>query len=104
MFCATNQEAIAYLSENDIKFVKCTFCDAAGRLRNIPVLASRAEEIIGSGVRVDASFVSGFASPDLPDLWLVPDPTTIALLPWRPSQGRVVRVFCELQDVHGNPF
>ena len=104
MFCSTKQEAIAYLTENDVKFVKCTFLDAAGKLRNISVLASRAEEIFGTGVRVDASFVDGFASPDLPDLWLLPDPITLTTLPWRPSEGRVARVFCELVDVHGEPF
>lgn len=99
----TKEEALAYLRENDVKFVKCAFCDAAGKLRNISVLASRAEELFLHGVRFDASFVSGFAAPDLPDLWLLPDPSTMTVLPWRPTEGRVVRVFCEIVDGSGTP-
>lgn len=34
----------------------------------------------------------------------MPDPSTMAVLPWRPSTGRVARLFCRLHTASGEPF
>ena len=56
------------------------------------------------GISFDAAAFPGFASPDGSDLLLFPDPTTLSILPWRPSQGRVVRFYCEIRQPDGQPF
>ena len=38
------------------------------------------------------------------DLLLFPDPGTVAVLPWRPQQGRVIRFYCDIRHPDGTPF
>ena len=38
------------------------------------------------------------------DLLLFPDAATLAILPWRPQQGRVIRFFCDIRYPDGSPF
>ena len=38
------------------------------------------------------------------DLYLHPDPATLAVLPWRPQTGRVVRFYCDITYPDGSPF
>ncbi|MGN0469413.1 MAG: glutamine synthetase family protein, partial [Acutalibacteraceae bacterium] len=48
--------------------------------------------------------INGFKNEDSTDLLLVPDPTTLKVLAWRPQQGRVVRLFCDIKNQDGTPF
>ena len=38
------------------------------------------------------------------DLFLFPDPDTLAIFPWRPSQGCVARFYCTIRYPDGRPF
>ncbi|MBO7404539.1 MAG: glutamine synthetase, partial [Clostridia bacterium] len=52
----------------------------------------------------DASAVDGFGDEAASDLFLRPDPATLAVLPWRPDHGRVVRMYCDVLLPGGEPF
>lgn len=56
------------------------------------------------GIAIDASSVAGFGGEVHSDLLLHPDPSTIAVLPWRPEHGRVVRMFCDISLPDGRDF
>ena len=56
------------------------------------------------GISFDASGIEGFESPDKSDLFLHPDPDTITIIPWRPSTGKVVRMFCDIKYPDGRPY
>ena len=56
------------------------------------------------GISFDASAVKGFMNVDEGDLLLIPDPSTLSVLPWRPQQGRVIRLFCDIYHSDGRPF
>ena len=56
------------------------------------------------GIAIDASAVAGFGGEVYSDLLLHPDPSTIAVLPWRPEHGRVVRMFCRISLPDGRDF
>lgn len=56
------------------------------------------------GIAIDASAVNGFGGEVHSDLLLHPDPDTIAVLPWRPEHGRVVRMFCDISLPDGRDF
>ncbi|MBR6335456.1 MAG: glutamine synthetase, partial [Clostridia bacterium] len=53
---------------------------------------------------IDASAVKGFGSEEKSDLFLFPDASTLSVLPWRPSQGSVVRMYCDIRYPDGRPF
>ena len=100
----TPQEVIQYIQEEDVKFIRLAFCDVQGRHKNISIMPSELERAFKYGIAVDASAIDGFGDEAHSDLFLRPDPTTIAVLPWRPEHGRVIRMFCTVTDQDGNVF
>ncbi len=100
----TEREVLQFVEENDVKFIKLMFCDIFGALKSVSVPASELSEIFSKGLLFDASKLSGFMNFSSTDLILFPDPDTLALLPWRPQQGRVVRFFCTIKYTDGTVF
>lgn len=97
-------EILQYIEENDVKFVKLTFCDINGKLKNISVLSSELSSVFDHGTRITAKKIQGFSVANGKDLFLFPDPQTMTVLPWRPQQGRVIRMFCYIKYADGTPF
>lgn len=93
-----------FIQDNDVKFVKFSFCDIFGRQKIVSVLPSLLPRAVEEGIAVDASRIAGFGSSGDSELFLFPDTSTIALLPWRPSHGRVARFYCEVRDEDGRPL
>ena len=96
----TIREVLDFVEENDVKFVKLTFCDTFGAIRNISLLASELEYAFEKGVTIDANAVAGMEYED-EDVRLFPDPSTIQVLPWRPQHGSVIRMYCHIKHNNG---
>ena len=93
-----------YMGENDVKFIKFSFCDVFGNQKIISVLPSVLPRAFAQGIAVDASRIEGFYKPGDSEIFLFPDTGTISLLPWRPSHGRVARFYCHIKDEAGREF
>ena len=100
----TVSEVLQFVRENDVKFVRLVFCDICGTIKNIAVTAEELPRAFESGITFDASAIRGFTGAAQSDLLLFPDPSTLAVLPWRPQQGRVARFFCSVRYPDGRPF
>ena len=90
-----------FINDNDVKFIKFSFCDVFGSQKIISVLPSVLPRAFAQGIAVDASRIEGFYKPGDSELFLFPDTDTISLLPWRPSHGRVARFYCHIKDEAG---
>ncbi len=97
----TKSEFLDYITENDVKFVKLTFCDFLGRQRNISVLSSQLDDAFENGVAIDSWSLTGVGGVDLK---LKPVSSLLSVLPWRPHAGRVVSVFCNIYNMDGTPY
>lgn len=100
----TVKEVLDYVKEEDVKFIRLAFCDAHGKIKNLSVMPSELERAFTHGISFDASAVRGFEGVEKSDMFLFPDPDTLAVLPWRPSRGRVVRLFCDIRYPNGTPY
>ena len=100
----SSSEVIQYIKEEDVKFIRLAFCDVYGRQKNISVMPGELERAFSYGITIDASAICGFGGEVHSDLLLHPDPSTIAVLPWRPEHGRVIRMFCDITHPDGKPF
>ena len=100
----TVQEILQFVEENDVKFVRLAFCDMFGSLKNIAIMAGELPRAFADGISFDASAVEGFMNVEESDLFLFPDPSTMAILPWRPQQGRVLRFYCDIRHPDGRTF
>lgn len=100
----TESEVITFINESDIKFIRLAFCDIFGVQKNVSIMPSELPRAFETGISFDASAIKGFGDESKSDLFLFPDPSTLSLLPWRPSHGRVVRFFCDIKYSDGSPF
>lgn len=101
---ASVHEVLEFVKENDVKFIRLAFCDLLGRPKNISIMPDELPQAFEQGISFDAHAISGFTDITKSDLFLVPDPTTLSVLPWRPQQGRVVRFYCHIKNPDGSPF
>ncbi|MBP3736444.1 MAG: glutamine synthetase [Lachnospiraceae bacterium] len=100
----TLEEVVQYMQEEDVKFIRLSFCDVFGRQKNIAILTDELPRAFEYGIAFDASAIKGFGDETHSDLLLHPEPETIMPLPWRPEQGRVVQMFSHITLPDGTPF
>jgi glutamine synthetase len=99
----TEDEMMEYIRDNDVKFIKLSFTDIFGSMKVISILPPMMEKAMDTGILIDHRRLSGYEWLKEP-LYLKPDTSSITLLPWRPTHGRVARLFCSLQTKKGKPF
>lgn len=100
----TREDVLTFVEEEDVKFIRLAFADIHGKMKNIAILPSELERAFRDGIPFASSNIEGFNKYVLSDLYLHPDPSTLSILPWRPSNGRVVRMFCNVTYPDGTPF
>ncbi len=100
----TESEALQFIQENDVRFIKLFFTDVYGVLKSFSIQPTELSRAFSEGISFDASAVPGFLGVAESDLFIVPDPSTLCVLPWRPREGRVVRFFCSIFRSDGTPF
>ena len=90
--------------ENDVKFVRLWFTDILGNLKGFAITVEDLEDAIQQGVGFDGASIEGFVRINESDMRAFPDPATFTLLPWRPRQNAVARMFCDIRTPRGEPF
>ena len=94
------KEILNFVEENDVKFIRLTFTDIYGNLKNIAIMPGELPRAFEKGIPFEAETFSGGSS----DLLLFPDISTLSVLPWRPRSGRVIRFFCNIKCADGSDF
>ena len=104
MVADTTSYVLATARENDVKFIRLWFTDILGSLKSFAITVDELEKAMEQGMGFDGSSIEGFARSDESDMIARPDPSTFVVLPWRPQQQRVARMFCDIQRPDGEPF
>lgn len=89
-------EILDMIEREDVEFIRLQFTDMFGNLKNIAVTASQMEKAIAGRCRIDGAALRGFDLEDTEELFLMPDLDTFCILPWRPQQGKVARLLCDI--------
>lgn len=97
-------DVLEFIEQEDAKFIRLAFCDIHGKLKNISIMPDEIKRAFSDGISFDASAIDSFDTEEKSDLFLFPVPSTLNVLPWRPSQGKVVRMFCNIKYPDGRPF
>ncbi len=98
------EDILEFVEEENVKFIRLAFFDAFGTQKNIAIMPDELKRAFTEGISIDASSVCGFGADVRSDIFLRPDPTTMAIVPWRPVDGRVARMFCDIEYPDGRPF
>lgn len=95
---------ISACRENDVKFIRLWFTDIVGSLKSFAITVEELEKALDEGMGFDGSSIEGFARIDESDMVAMPDPATFQLVPWRPKERGVARMFCDIYRPDGTPF
>ena len=99
----TREEILQMVEDEDVEFIRLQFTDMFGTLKNIAVTARELPGALNNECVVDGSFIAGIAGESEPDMYLHPDLNTFTILPWRPQQGKVARLICDIYRPDGTP-
>jgi glutamine synthetase len=98
------QDALELVKKHDVKFVRLWFTDIHGQLKSFAVPVAELEFAFNEGMGFDGSSIKGFARIDESDMIARPDPSTFVVLPWRPKEKAVARMFCDIYEPDGSPY
>jgi len=100
----TKQEVMEKAKEMDVKFIRLQFTDIFGVLKNVSITIEELEKALDGELMFDGSSIEGFVRIEESDMYLRPDPATFAVFPWRPAEGAVARMICDIYNPDGTPF
>ena len=100
----TKQDIIRMIQDNDVEFIRLQFTDIFGTLKNVAITASQIERAMNNECMFDGSAIEGFVRIEESDMYLYPDLDTFQIFPWRPQQGKVARLICDVYRPNGEPF
>lgn len=93
------------VKDKKIKFIRIWFTDILGMLKSFAIVAEELEGALDEGMGFDGSSIQGYARIDESDMIAKPDPSTFAILPWRPQDGAgVARMFCDVLNPDGTNY
>ena len=100
----TKDDIFRMVEEEDVEFIRLQFTDIFGILKNIAITSSQLEKALDNKCMFDGSSVEGFVRIEESDMYLYPDYDTFEIFPWRPQQGKVARLICDVYTPDGKPF
>lgn len=104
MHLYTREDIIRMVEEEDVEFIRLQFTDIFGNLKNMAITASQLEKALDNRCMFDGSAIDGFVRIEESDMYLYPDYNTFEILPFRPQQGKVARLICDVYRPNGKPF
>ncbi len=91
------------IKRNDIRFIRLQFSDIMGVAKHVTIPISHWDDAIEHGVWFDGSSVEGFARVAESDMYLAPDLSSFAVVPWDMDLS-TARVICDVYTPDGDPF
>ena len=100
----TGKDVLRLVKEKDVKFIKLWFTDILGQLKSFAITYEELETALAEGMGFDGSSIKGFARIDESDMIAKPDPSTFAVVPWRPKEKAEARMFCDILQPDGSSY
>src|SRR4030081_3814123 len=100
----TAEDVKDLVAERDIRFIRFWFTDILGQLKSFSINADELDDAFEAGMGFDGSSITGFNAIEESDMIAMPDPSTFAVLPWRPEEQGVGRMFCDVLTPEKTPY
>jgi glutamine synthetase len=100
----TPNDVKALVEERDIRFIRFWFTDILGHLKSFSIGPEELDGAFEQGLGFDGSSITGFNAIEESDMIAMPDASTFAVLPWRPEEQGVARMFCDVLTPERTPY
>jgi len=102
--CENHEAVLKAVKDHNVSFIQFWFTDVLGMLKSFSVTPAELETGMNEGMGFDGSSIEGFARIEESDMIAMPDPKTFRLLPWRPGERPVARMFCDILNPDLTPY
>ena len=100
----SKDDIMRVVREEDVKFIRLQFTDLSGATKNLAITESQLQKALSGNCAFDASVIRGFEGAGDSPMYLKPDLSSMAIFPWRPQQGKVMRLISDIVDASSAPF
>src|ERR1700694_1464464 len=100
----TAEDVKALVAERQIRFILFCFTAILGQLKSFSINSAELDDAFEAGMGFDGSSITGFNAIEESDMIAMPDPSTFAVLPWRPEEQGVGRMFCDVLTPERTPY
>lgn len=93
----TKDEIRKIVKEENIKYIRMTFTDLLGCMKNVEIPVDRLDDALNNEIMFDGSSIEGFVRTEEADMYMVPDINTFLICSWEDNQyGKVCRFICDV--------
>lgn len=100
----TREDILKMVEDEDVGFIRLQFTDIFGAMKNVAVTPGQLKKALDNQIMFDGSSIEGFTRIEESDMYLYPDMNTFEIFPWRPQQGKVARLICDVYRPDGTAF
>src|SRR5436305_5592655 len=100
----TADDVTSLVQERDIRVIRLWVTDVLGQLKAFSINATELSDAFEGGMGFDGSSITGFNPIEESDMIAMPDASTFAILPWRPEEQGVARMFCDILTPERAPY
>ncbi len=104
MITQTREDVLSIAHDRGVQFIRLQFTDILGTLKNVAITVEQLERALYEGIMFDGSSIEGFVRIEESDMYLIPDPNTFTIFPWRGRDGSVGRLICDVYNSDGTAF
>ncbi|WP_418791574.1 glutamine synthetase family protein [Phosphitispora sp. TUW77] len=100
----TKEDVLEQAQEYNVKFIRLQFTDIFGIFKNIAITVDELPKAMEGRIRFDSSVIDGMVGNREREICLLPDPASFVIFPWRPREGAVARLICDIVNPDGTPY
>ncbi|MFW6306645.1 MAG: type I glutamate--ammonia ligase [Bacillota bacterium] len=100
----TKEDVLNMAKERNVKFIRLQFVDILGTIKNVAITVEQLSTALDGDIMFDGSSIEGYTRINESDMYLKPDFDTFIIFPWRPKEGAVARLMCDVYLPDGEPF
>jgi glutamine synthetase len=100
----TADDVRSFVEDTGIRFIRLWFTDILGQLKSFSINAGELDDAFEGGMGFDGSSITGFNAIEESDMIAMPDASTFRVLPWRPEDKGVGRMFCDIVTPDREPY
>ena len=92
------------VTERGVRLVRLWFTDVLGQHKSVAISPAELEKVFYEGLQFDGSSIDGFSRVQESDVLARPDARTFELLPWARDDEPSALMFCNIEQLDGQPF
>jgi glutamine synthetase len=100
----TKEQILDKIEGEQVRFINLQFSDVMGIVKSVTIPTRVFEHVIEGGQWIDGSSIAGFTRIAESDMYLIPDLSTYAVIPWESGEHKTARVICWVFNPNGDPF